>query len=51
MLIVCILFLSGIGLYMLLKPPTDLYYNELNNHILQDQQLSTANIDKLAEYD
>jgi len=51
MLIVFIFLFSGFGLYMLLKPPSGLNHNELNNHIFQDQKLSTAKIDRIAEYE
>lgn len=52
MLFVCILFLWGFGLYILLKPPTSLNNHELSNHILQEQQLSDlTKIDRMPKYE
>ncbi|MDR6552410.1 hypothetical protein [Paenibacillus qinlingensis] len=42
MFIVCLLILSGVGLYVTLKPPIELYDPSLKNHIFSELTIDSA---------
>jgi hypothetical protein len=42
MFIVCILILTGIGFYAILKPPTELYDKSLKNDIFPELKMNST---------